>query len=163
MDILCLKIQTAAIQIPFEPEMDKAICTSIWAHENREVRIKKWRSRLANLQNLLAASPENSGGPPGASVVTAPRAPRAPSAAQVFRSKLDRNRPSLSYTLGDGNEQPVMAAIHVKFVQMSVALLQKNLGGQASVTSRKNTYIYITLVGIIHLIQVAGQTSTLPN
>jgi hypothetical protein len=36
VDILCLKIQTAAIQIPLEPEMDKAIRTSIRAHENRE-------------------------------------------------------------------------------------------------------------------------------
>ena len=71
VDILCVKIEKAAIQ--FDAEMDKAIRTSIRAHENREVRIKKWRSRLANLQKLMAASePENSGGPPGASVVTAP-------------------------------------------------------------------------------------------
>ena len=95
--------------------MDKATCTSIQAHENRQVRIKKWRSRLDNLQKIMAASePENSGGPPGASVVTAPRAPCSLSAAQVFRSKSDRSSPSLSYILGDGNEPPVMAAIHVK-------------------------------------------------
>ncbi len=122
---MCMKIRNAAI--PFEAEMDKAIRTRIRAHENREVRIKKWRSRLANLQKTVAASePENSGGPPGASVVTAPRAPCAPSAAQVFRKKTDKGRPSLSYILGDGNEPPVMAAIHVKFVEMSIALSQKN-------------------------------------
>ena len=69
VDILCIKIENAAIR--FDAEMDKAIRTSIGAHENWEVRIKKWRTRLANLQNPLAATePENSGGPPGASVVT---------------------------------------------------------------------------------------------
>ena len=72
---------------------------------------------------MAASEPENSGGPPGASVVTAPRAPCAPSAAQVFRSKSDKNSLSLSYVLGDGNEPPVMTVIHVKFVEMSVALL----------------------------------------
>ena len=53
VDIMCLKILKAAI--PFEAEMDKAIRTSIRAHENREVRIKRWRTRLANLhfQNVL--------------------------------------------------------------------------------------------------------------
>jgi hypothetical protein len=75
---------------------------------------------------MAASEPENSGGPPGASVVTAPRAPCAPSAAQVYRKKTsDKRRPALSYILGDGNEPPVMAAIHVKFVEMSAALLQK--------------------------------------
>ncbi len=53
VDILCVKIEKAAIK--FDAEMDKAIRTSIGAHENREVRIKKWRTRLANLQKFLAA------------------------------------------------------------------------------------------------------------
>jgi hypothetical protein len=122
VDILCSKIWTAAI--PFEAEMDKAIRTSILAHENREVRIEKWRSRLANLQRFLDASePGNSRGPPGASVVAASC---TPSLAQVIRSKSDKNLPSLSYILGDCDEPPVMATIHVKFVEMSVALLRLN-------------------------------------
>ncbi len=100
VDILCIKIEKAAIR--FDAEMDKAICTSIRAHENREVRIKKGRSRLENLQkNMAASEPENSGGPPGASVVTAACAPCAHSAAQVYRKKTsDKNSPALSYILG---------------------------------------------------------------
>jgi hypothetical protein len=37
VDIMFLRIMAAAI--PFEAEMDSVICTSIRAHENREVRI----------------------------------------------------------------------------------------------------------------------------
>ncbi len=62
-----------------------------------------------------------SGGPPAVSVVAASC---APSRAQAILSKSATNRPSLRYVLGDGNEAPVMGAIHVKFVEMRVALLR---------------------------------------
>jgi hypothetical protein len=131
MDILCAKIQKAGFKV--DRQKDEEIRKSIKAHESRDVRIKKWNYRVARLQKLLDATlPEISGGLPGASVIRV-AASCAPSLAKGHalptitppRSKLDKNCPSLSCFLGYGDQPPVTAAIHVKFVEMGVALLRQ--------------------------------------
>ncbi len=108
--ILAVKIDQAGFK--FDAQQNEEIHKRMKAHESLDVRVKKWKSRVASLQRFLDVSLQGiSGGPPGASVVAASC---APSLAQAIRSKSDKNSPSLSYVLGEGNEAPVMCATHVK-------------------------------------------------
>ena len=69
VDVLVTKIKRA--EIHFDTEMDAEIRKRIRANESLEVRIKKWQSRVTNLQKMLNASNDRisglSGGPPAAS------------------------------------------------------------------------------------------------
>ena len=110
--------------------MDTVIHKHIRDNESLAVRIKKWQSRVTNLQKLLNASNDGisglSGGPPAASVVAASCAssqqtgPRTPAAATRSHGK----RPTFSYIMRDDGAPPAMATIHVKFVEMCVERLR---------------------------------------
>ncbi len=70
VDILAVKIEQAGFK--FNAQQDEEIRKRIKAHESLDVRVKKWKSRVASPQRFLDVSlPRIPGGPPAASVVAA--------------------------------------------------------------------------------------------